>query len=502
VVNFILPPSYEVEELLGKINQVFSYIPEPPEEKNYQYFDTFDWRLFQNKLQLSLHEKKLLLKNSDRETLATPPVEISSEAPPAFWWDFPDSQLKDKLEPVIKIRALMLLFHCCRKSRQFRILNNDEKTVVRLAVNNIQVKDKEKSATLRLLTLSPLRGYDSELAKITGLFGLSDLGETKESQFELSLKALGRTPGSYSSKLDIKLHPQMTSLQATRKIFQHLLRTMRGNEPGLKADIDTEFLHDFRVAIRRTRSALAQIKGVLPDRLVERFKKDFAYIQRATNSVRDLDVYLLNESQYKQMVPESIQSGLDDFFDHLKKQRTTEFKKMLRTLNSKRYAAIMNTWQELLEDDDESFPEMENSFKPVARLSKTLIMKRYKKIIKASERITPETQDKTLHELRIDCKKLRYLLEFFASLYPEKEIDYLVKQLKKLQDNLGDFNDFSVQQKNLNVYLEKFRNYTKTRAETLAAMGGLITVLNEKKSSLPNCSKSGKVLENYCALQH
>ena len=54
-----------------------------------------------------------------------------------------------------------------------------------------------------------------------------------------------------------------------------------------------------------------------------------------------------------------------------------------------------------------------------------------------------------MHALRIDCKKLRYLIEFFASLFPPTKIRQLINQLKRLQDNLGDFNDLSVQQEYL-----------------------------------------------------
>ena len=42
------------------------------------------------------------------------------------------------------------------------------------------------------------------------------------------------------------------------------LQTLRINEDGVRKDLDSEFLHDFRVAVRRTRSALSQIKGVFP----------------------------------------------------------------------------------------------------------------------------------------------------------------------------------------------------------------------------------------------
>ena len=60
--------------------------------------------------------------------------------------------------------------------------------------------------------------------------------------------------------------------------------------------------------------------------------------------------------------------------------------------------------------------------------------------------IDDDSPDEALHRLRIDAKKLRYLLEFFRALYPPKEIGAVVGALKSLQDNLGDFNDLSVQQ--------------------------------------------------------
>jgi CHAD domain-containing protein len=37
-------------------------------------------------------------------------------------------------------------------------------------------------------------------------------------------------------------------------------------------------------------------------------------------------------------------------------------------------------------------------------------------------------------------------LEFFTSLFPPKEMSRLIRQLKRLQDNLGAFTDLTVQQ--------------------------------------------------------
>jgi len=75
-------------------------------------------------------------------------------------------------------------------------------------------------------------------------------------------------------------------------------------------------------------------------------------------------------------------------------------------------------------------------------------------------------------------------MEFFSSLFPKKLLKDLIKSLKRLQDNLGRFNDFSVQQESLKEFLA---NYTKKhRNKNLIAMaesiGALIILLQQKQS--------------------
>ena len=64
-------------------------------------------------------------------------------------------------------------------------------------------------------------------------------------------------------------------------VLLHLLSAMRANEEGTLRDLDTEFLHDFRVAVRRTRSALSQIKDVLPAEIEERYRAEFGWLDRS-----------------------------------------------------------------------------------------------------------------------------------------------------------------------------------------------------------------------------
>jgi len=61
----------------------------------------------------------------------------------------------------------------------------------------------------------------------------------------------------------------------------------------------------------------------------------------------------------------------------------------------------------------------------------------------------------------------------------------IIKHLKKLQDNLGDFNDLHVQQESLKTFLSGHNiGYDPTKANTQAAAGGLISVLYQKQISV------------------
>ncbi|MGB3096734.1 MAG: CHAD domain-containing protein, partial [Candidatus Deferrimicrobiaceae bacterium] len=170
----------------------------------------------------------------------------------------------------------------------------------------------------------------------------------KEDIYFEALKAADKKPGDYSSKVTIRLDPGMRSDEAAKIIMRFLLRIIRINEPHIRKDLDTEFLHDFRVAIRRTRSALGQMKKVFPLEITARFRKDLSYVGKISNALRDLDVYLLNEEGYKAMLPESLRADIDPLFAHLREKRSNAFQDVIRNLESDRYRIILDGWDTFL----------------------------------------------------------------------------------------------------------------------------------------------------------
>ena len=478
-----IPESSNIQTIVSEVAKHFTIKKDRIIHHRQTFFDTFDWRLYGSGLLLTKEGNDYILRSLDTDSLIERAT-INSKIQPKFWWDFPDSSLKEALKKQLDVRALIHLVEIENNIIPVRILNADEKTVLKIQLESIAlIQGYQKKELIDCVKLLPVRGYDKESDEFKiwlDEFGISQ--ETKSFIF-LALEAVGKKPGDYSSKLNFTLQSEMSARIASKVILKFLLNIIKKNQEGVIADIDTEFLHDFRVAIRRTRSALSQIKGVLPKDVRDQFKGDFTILQKSSNHLRDLDVYLLNKAKYQQMLPEHLRPGLEPLFNQLQKERKAEHKDLVKVIRADSYTKLIESWDSYLNSVEDQ-PEIKISNKPVINLAQKFIRKVYFNVIKLGSQINDDSPTAELHQLRIECKKLRYLLEFFSSLFPEEEITLLIKQLKKLQDNLGDFNDLSVQQKNLKKYLEAIAPENIDSQKAVSAIGGLIANLYQQQHNV------------------
>ena len=481
--KFNLPDGHNEKQFILQLAGQFTIKKEPAAVETFAIFDTYDWRLFNKSLVLQSSENRLNLRKLYKtDVMRSAPIRSS----PVFIEDLPTGELKDHLAPIIKMRALLQLVEVQSRSTLYRILNRDEKTVARLVFEKFWPVPRKRQPTLATyLWLRPVKGYNKHARNLVKYLQAAGFIENKKE--DLYFKALERAeikPGSYSAKMNIQLDPAMRSDQAAKDVLRFLLDVMRMNEAIFEKDLDTEVLHDFRVAVRRTRSALAQIKNVFPTRTTNRFKKNFAYVGKLSNVLRDLDVYLLNQDAYKAMLPAVLRDDIDPLFTHLRKKRAKAFKQVVRALKSKKYSNIMMDWESFLNKPSPETATAKNAELPVIDLARQRIYKRYRRIVKTGSKILANTEDELLHVLRIECKKLRYLMEFFAVLFPRKKIKALIQQLKNLQDNLGDFNDLCVQQEYLLDISAELPASQRPLQKTLVAIGSLVETLDHKKASV------------------
>ena len=463
-----------VQDVLQTLEKKYTLTAQPAQTSQIIFFDTFDWRLYAENMLFFLKDQQFHLRDFADNALITP-LRLTAGAP-RVWKELPDSDIKTLLQPIIEMRALLAQTSFSLTTEKILVLNRDKKIVASLTFSEMSSNGDE--STYRSVDLRAVRGYNKWFLKLSRdleAFG-NARPDTLVHLLTTSLAASGRAPLDYTSGLSLKLQPEMTGLSAARTIYRTLFETMQTNLPGILDDLDSEFLHDFRVAVRRTRSALALIKDVIDPEVTARFKEDFRYLGQITGPVRDLDVYLLCEENYKSRLPGYLLEGLHSFFNDLKSQRRVEQKKLIRALNAPRAQAILDDWQQFLESEDEN-NQAKHSQTPVEQLAKTIITKRFKRVLQDGSAITDQSPDEALHKLRIQGKKLRYVLEFFSSLFPEQEMKKLIRQLKILQNNLGDFNDLSVQQDMLKYTLSVMKPGTVKNKKTSASIGGLLTNL-------------------------
>ncbi len=353
--KFNLPGEYDIGPFIDKWSDQYTIKKEPVKTETIRIYDTFDWRLFNKSLVLySCADKLCLRKLSKREIMHS--VNITSF--PVFIWAFPSGKLKEQLAAVIGVRALLKLVEIQSRSMPHGLLDREGKTVVRLVYEEIRSSRKKNAPVLAAhLWLQPVRGYSKHSQKIARRLEQAGLTvNTEDDIYFEGLKAADKEPGGYSTKVTHQIDPHMRADEATKVILRFLLRVIRVNAANIEKDIDTEFVHDFRVAVRRSRAALGQIRSVFPAKTTERFKKDFAFLGKLTNKLRDLDVYLLKEDAYKAKIAPVLRDDIEPLFDYLRKKRSEAFQKVVRGLKSKRYETIVKDWEAFLNDIVAGFP--------------------------------------------------------------------------------------------------------------------------------------------------
>ena len=481
--KFNLPDGCDEKQLVERLAGQCAIKKAPSVSVELTLYDTFDWRFLHKSLILYSSANRLILRRLKKNDILS---SFEFNRMPVFLRDFPDGDFKKRLAPIIKMRALLRLVEVQARSMPYNVLNADEKTVARLVFEESKpLQSRKKQVLARHLWLKPIKGYPKYARRLAKNLKQAGLTPGTEKEFFLNVLAhADREPGGYSAKIDILLDPAMRSDEATKIILRFLLKVMRTNEAVFERDLDTEVLHDFRVAIRRTRSALAQIKNVFPARTTDRFKKDFADVGKRSNALRDLDVYLLNQESYKKRLPAVLRDDIDPLFAHLRRSRATAFQHVLRGLKSSKYKKIMRNWEAFLNKPPPGSPTAANAELPIIKLARNRIYKKFRGIVKTGNKILANTEDELLHALRIECKKLRYLIEFFANLFPRKKINSLIAQLKTLQDNLGDFNDLCVQQDYLLNIATELTGDQQQLKKTLVAIGSLVEALNREKQTV------------------
>lgn len=478
IIEFQIPATIRVRELIDKLKLHFPVREDGIHRLQRCYQDTFDWRLYQKGIRYFVDQYPDYFSINCQARNKS--IQLVTNQVPVFSRDFSSAELHRQLDSVMSIRALITWVDIQLVQHHLRLVDGEDKTQVNIYVENSRLDSAERHTRSlgKRIRLVPVRGYEKSVAGLTAyLVNEWQLTGPERSEFEQACQLLDLSPAVAATKATTKLSEDMRTDEALKQLLLVALDEIEKNVEGSIQDIDTEFLHDLRVATRRTRSILSLVQQVFPQRTLERFEKGFAWVGEITGPTRDMDVYLLKFDTYQQSLPQLHQPHLEALRNFLKQHHRQEQQKLAQALKSAKFLRLLQDWRKFLQQPVPARTQLENAMQPVKQVADRHIWKVYKKVMKRGSAITHSCPDEKLHRLRISCKKLRYLLDFFQSLYPSGKFRQMIKILKKLQDVLGDFQDLSVQIERLKSFEAQMQTESLMTPDTHEAIHCLVEQL-------------------------
>jgi len=457
----------ELEAIVAALSTQYTVVTGPKQFVRRARLDTFDRRLREAGLTLE-HQ---IVATGERLVLRGPggaspvAVPVTGLHWPALAEVLPTGPVREAIAPVTGIRALTVASDERRRVRLLELHNEDGKTVVRVELD----EPVSAAAAPAQVTVRALRGYDDQARRAGRL--LDNLGFHGVEQGE------DREPSSAAPTAGLD-RAAPANLLLTRALSQ-FLATMRENLPGLLDDVDTEFLHDFRVAVRRTRATLKLARPALPEVMRSRWEPAFKGLGDTTTPVRDLDVYELDLPTMRGWLVAADPADLEPLATHLRRRRAVERRTLVRRLRSVSFERLVTRWEEELARLVDT-PEADQEFQSAGQLADRSISRAYRRVAREGALIGADSPAGDLHRLRKRCKELRYALEVFAPLIDSAARRRAVADLKGLQDVLGRFQDSEVQRQALRGFAEEMMA-AGTPAGAMLAMGELIGHLDAEQ---------------------
>ncbi|HET7245074.1 MAG TPA: CHAD domain-containing protein [Streptosporangiaceae bacterium] len=442
------------------------------------WLDTFDWRLHRAGLTLECvagrGPAELVLSGTAGERIT---ATANGTRWPVLADGLPGGPLRDRLKGLTSVRALLPAAKAASTVSEFRVCNTDDKTVAWLTVDLLHPARPATEDPPARLCLTAVRGYQAQADRIAQcLAAQPGMFSGAPPPLDAVLATVGHAPGEYSNKVDVELSATMPARMALAAVLLQLLDTLEANVAGTIRDIDTEFLHDLRVSVRRTRTALKLGAALLPDGMAAQYRPEFKWLGDLTTPTRDLDVHLLGFDAGAAELTSADPADLAPFHDYLTQRRVVEQRRLARALRSARFTALTAAWRIALTGltPPRRGPD-------AAHAAAKIIGRAHQRILTLGGAISADSPPEKLHDLRKRCKELRYALEFFASLHDLPTHRRAVRELKGLQDCLGTYQDCQVQQQEIRAIAADLLAGGGVPATALLAMGDLASHVGQRE---------------------
>ncbi|OJA04252.1 CHAD domain-containing protein [Halomonas sp. QHL1] len=256
----------------------------------------------------------------------------------------------------------------------------------------------------------------------------------------------------FFQRLDAPKPPDQCNAETASHIrvqLEHQYLTVRALEAGVIAGVDPEFLHQYRVNLRRSRAVGEAVLSTTKVPGLKKMLKRLKHRANATSDLRDLDVFLKHLSKSPPQLSARARQGLKQW---LQGCRQEQHEALCQQLNSLEYAEELQGWQTFLASND--FGKALSKLTP--KRINAVLSERMADHDNDLAALSLDAGDTPFHTLRKRVKRIRYL----ADLNPATTQLFL-SELKRRQSLLGNYQDLCTRQ----AWIEAFAESPDSDAE-------------------------------------
>ena len=419
------------------------------------YLDTDDWRIHRAGFALRIRSEsgkaEATLKSlhsastevADRRELSETLEDSASESLRQS-----NGPVGTRVHAVSGSHALLPLFEVRTSRQRFAIRREDQarqlgeialdETVISRPHGEPQTSMQRVEVEALTESREPLQSLVKTLRSDCALEAASD------TKYSRGLKSVGLAPGPAPEFAPTAVDASMSLVDVALANLRRYLSAWYLHEPGARLGDSPEELHDLRVAGRRLDAVLRQFRSSLPTPFLG-IRPTLKKALRALGEARDLDVALGELETFGSELPTSDRESFEPLKRHLESERSRARARMLSMLDSVSVQKDLQNLTSLL-----AAPSAASQQSPELALNVApeLIRRRYRKVRKGADLLTPDSSMEAYHEVRGQVKKLRYALEAVAVIYG-KPADEMLRALRRWQEKLGVQQDAAVASRRL-----------------------------------------------------
>jgi CHAD domain-containing protein len=277
--------------------------------------------------------------------------------------------------------------------------------------------------------------------------------------------------------------PAEPMAEAVRKILRSQFQVMAASEAGSRKGKNIEAVHDMRVATRRMRAAFRLFGMYFEAKATRDFRAGLRQTGRVLGAVRDLDVFNREAQIYLDTLPDDRRDGLGPLFEQWERERKQARKALIVFLDGKRYRRFAGQFSTFLDTEGAGVahaPAGTVGRREVRHVLNGTVWQLYE-TVRAYETVIPGAPAAVHHALRIDCKFLRYALEFFEEVLGPGTAELIVEVIA-IQNHLGDLQDAEVASRLIADFLAEWYDGAMTDPTVdVGAVDGVVEYLNYRR---------------------